>query len=133
MTAWALLVAIGLGLAAGSTGPRPTIETQAFYIIFDNQIENSSFPAQVCQNNGLGPQGGECVYDMGEEFKSGVVITQPMNITKWHTKRIHTAIPGSIVLAYWCFDSIPIYTKSCSTGHIMGDKPNRNCSTTYAW
>jgi hypothetical protein len=108
------------------------IDTQAFYIIFDDQIINSTFPDTVCQNNGGGDQGNQCVGPMNKVYKNGAIITQPMNITVEHINRLHKSIPGSIVLAYWCFDCIPIYTADeCSTGHIMGDKPGRNCSTTY--
>jgi hypothetical protein len=108
------------------------IDTQAFYIIFDDQINNSTFPDTVCQNNGGGDQGNQCVGPMNKVYKNGAIITQPMNITVEHINRLHKSIPGSIVLAYWCFDCIPIYTADeCSTGHIMGDKPGRNCSTTY--
>lgn len=111
------------------------IDTQAFYIIFDDQIDNETFPASVCQNNGNGEQGNQCVGPMDKVYKNGAIITQPMNITKDHINKIHKLVPGSILLAYWCFDMIPIYTVptgDCSTGHIMGDKNGRNCTTTYS-
>jgi len=111
----------------------PEIKQQAFYIIFDNQIDNTTFPEQVCQNNGIGPQGNQCVGPMDTVYKGGVFITQPMNITKENIAKMKASVPGAIVLAYWCFQYIPIYSDGeCSTGHIMGDRSGRNCSTTYA-
>lgn len=127
-----LLSLILLILCDNTSSVELDIGTQAFYILFDNQINNDTFPVSVCQNNGIGDQGDQCVGPMNTVYKNGVIITQPINITSDHIDRIHKSIPGSIVLAYWCFDCIPIYTNSeCSTGHIMGDKPGRNCSTTY--
>jgi len=126
-----ILVFLKKGQPLGTSSP--SVQQQAFYIIFDNQIDNATFPEQVCQNNGIGPQGNQCVGPMETVYKKGVFITQPMNITKGHIAKIKESVPGAIVLAYWCFNYIPIYSDGeCSTGHIMGDRAGRNCSTTYA-
>lgn len=129
-----LLIFLALAYLGKSVGTdSPLIQQQAFYIIFDNQIDNQTFPQQVCQNNGNGPQGSQCVGPMDVVYKKGVFITQPMNITKEHIAKVKSSVPGAIVLAYWCFNYIPIYSDGeCSTGHIMGDRPGRNCSTTYS-
>jgi len=132
MISFQLLLVFLLLLVLVHSQQQQLIDTQAFYIIFDNQIDNNTFPLSVCQNNGIGIQGNQCVGPMDKVYKNGAIITQPMNITVDHINHIHSSIEGSIVLAYWCFDCIPIYTANeCSTGHIMGDKDNRNCSTTY--
>jgi hypothetical protein len=103
--------------------------TQGFYVLFDYQVDNASFPVTVCQNDGIGEQGNECV-DM-QSYNGGIIIAQPMNLTSQHMKRIKEKVPGSMIFAYWCIDYVPIYTSKCSTGHIMGDRDGRNCSTTY--
>ena len=35
--------------------------TTAFYILFAEQITSPDWPAKVCQNAGVGPQGDQCV------------------------------------------------------------------------
>lgn len=108
------------------------IDQQAFYIIFDYQVDNASFPTTVCQNDGEGAQGGLCVGPMDSVYKNGIVIAQPMNMTQQMTEKIRQSIPGAKALAYWCIEFVPIFSDGeCSTGHIMGDRDGRNCSTTY--
>jgi hypothetical protein len=111
----------------------------AFYILFANQVnDNSGFPHKICQNNGFGPQGGECV-DL-TNYTNGVIILSPQNVTSLDVAKIKAAVPGSVVLAYWDFGDIPWMNSSasndtlcpCCTGHVMGDLSGRNCSTTYA-
>jgi len=107
------------------------IAQQAFYVIFDYQVNNASFPNLVCQNDGEGEQGHLCVGPMQTVYKDGIIIAQPMNFTTELNNKIRTEVPGSKVFAYWCVEFIPIFTNECSTGHIMGDRDGRNCSTTY--
>jgi hypothetical protein len=111
-----------------------TNHTKAFYILFANQIDDSSFPARVCQNGGQGPQGDECV-DL-RDYSNGVIITSPQNITAAHIAKVKAAVPGSRILAYWDFLHVPYLPKdpsvcACCTGHVMGDKSGRDCTTTY--
>ena len=117
--------------ASAASAAAPLINQQAFYVIFDYQVNNQSFPGAVCQNDGEGEQGGLCVYNMDSTYKNGIIIAQPMNMTTTMTDKMRSTIPGSKIFAYWCIEFIPIYTDECSTGHIMGDRDGRNCSTTY--
>eukprot|EP00295_Goniomonas_pacifica_P046131 CAMPEP_0175911126 /NCGR_PEP_ID=MMETSP0108-20121206/8031_1 /TAXON_ID=195067 ORGANISM="Goniomonas pacifica, Strain CCMP1869" /NCGR_SAMPLE_ID=MMETSP0108 /ASSEMBLY_ACC=CAM_ASM_000204 /LENGTH=346 /DNA_ID=CAMNT_0017233359 /DNA_START=1 /DNA_END=1041 /DNA_ORIENTATION=- len=112
--------------AVDATGRR------AFYILFANQIESDTWPHQVCQNGGQGPQGHECV-DM-DSYKDGAVILSPQNITRAHLDKVRAATNNATLLAYWAFGLLPLqHTEGCQccTGHVMGDLPGRNCSTTY--
>ncbi len=77
---------------------------------------------QVCQNDGEGPQGAECVGPMSI-YAGGVFVAQPINLTTAHVAKIKAAAPGAAVLAYWCFDCIPIKPADaaecpCCTGHM---------------
>ena len=113
--------------------PAAKIQQQAFYILFDYQIENPAWPKSVCQNDGEGEQGSHCVGPM-DIYAGGVIITQPMNITQAHIAKVKREVPGALMMAYWCMEFIPVYTLDtgdCSSGHIMGDRAGRNCSTTY--
>ena len=112
------------------------VVTQAFYILFANQIDNPMWPDKICQNGGVGPQGGECVSP--KTYAGGIVIASPMNITSGHIAKVKSAIPGAAVLAYFDFGETPIKPEAsdagvcaCCTGHVMGDREGRNCSTTY--
>jgi hypothetical protein len=116
------------------TTTHATVGVQAFYILFASQIQSRDWPHKICQNGGRGPQGTECVN--GAAYKNGVFITSPQNITKALVEKVKSDIPGSRVLAYWDFGDIPIQgrtTIECPfcRAHIMGDRPGRNCSTTY--
>lgn len=90
----------GLLLSIGHTGAvhrsrparRPQL-TQAFYILFANQIESPTWPHKVCQNGGLGPQGAECVD--GTNYRNGVFVTSPQNITPAHVAKVKRDVPGS--------------------------------------
>jgi hypothetical protein len=42
-------------------------------------------------------------------------------------QKIRSFLPNSKVIIYWDFMHIPILS-GCSTGHVMGDKPGRNCT-----
>jgi hypothetical protein len=81
---------------------------KAYYILFADDILNTSFPE------------GFTEYEL--------FVVQPQNVTPALIEKVHTAIPGSKLLAYWDFMDIPI-ASGCSTGHVMGDRPGRNCST----
>ena len=110
----------------------PSVGTQAFYILFAESILSPEWPAKLCQNNGRGPQGTECVD--ARSYKDGVFITSPQNMTKDLIAKVKRDVPGSSVVAYWDFGDIPLPPSAeCPfcRGHIMGDRPNRNCSTTY--
>jgi len=84
-------------------------DQKAFYILFANQVEDPTWPKGY------------------EEFS--VFIVQPQNMTSELVQKIKTTT-GAKVLAYW--DSLHIPIKAgCSTGHVMGDKSGRNCTTSY--
>jgi len=84
-------------------------DQKAFYILFANQVEDPTWPKGY------------------EEFS--VFIVQPQNMTSELVQKVKTTT-GAKVLAYW--DSLHIPIKAgCSTGHVMGDKPGRNCTTSY--
>ena len=129
----ALAIALGVIANAGSTATR-----KAFYILFDDQVmANPAFPI-VCQNNGRGPQGGECVNLTA--YAGGVIIMSPQNVTSATVARVKAAAPGARVAGYFDFGDMPFLSASmpagtscaCCTGHVMGDLPGRNCSTTYS-
>eukprot|EP01052_Picozoa_sp_SAG31_P035852 SAG31_NODE_4383_length_3284_cov_1.151962_4_plen_240_part_00 len=108
---------------------------QAFYILFADQITSPDWPHRLCQNAGRGPQGAECVRPA--MYKDGVFITSPQNITKKLVQEVKTVVRGSKVVAYWDFGGmalLPPNPAECPfcKGHIMGDRPGRNCSTTYS-
>jgi hypothetical protein len=110
--------------------------TQAFYIMFQEQIQSAQFPSKVCLDDGDGPYGEQCVGPMDALYKGGVIVAQPINISRADVQKLKANVPGALVLAYWCLNCIPIRPADpalcpCCTGHIMGDKPNRNCSTSY--
>ena len=112
---------------------------QAFYILFANQIDSPTWPDKVCQNSGHGPQGSECVD--ARQYKDGVFIASPQNMTAAHIAKIKRDVPGAKVVGYWDFGGMPLYANPdvCPfcTGHVMGDKPGRNCSTSssqwFSW
>ena len=98
----------------------------------DCQVESPGFPHKICQNAGFGPQGAECVN--GTEYAT--FIASPQNLTRAHMAKIRTALPHARVLMYWDFNEMPLKPSDpllCPfcTGHTMGDRPGRNCSTTY--
>eukprot|EP00944_MAST-04C_sp_MAST-4C-sp1_P000369 g369.t1 len=109
--------------------------TKAFYILFSNQVmDNPEWPTKLCQNNGHGPQGAECVD--ATQYANGIFIASPQNMTKDIITKIKKDVSNSKVLAYFDFGDIPLAydPKECPFchSHIMGDKPGRNCTTTYA-
>ena len=113
-----------------------TVGTKAFYIIFSNQIgksNNPSWPEKVCQNNGKGPQGKECVD--ARQYKNGLFVASPQNMTQELIEQVKQDVPGSKVIGYFDYGDIPLAydADECPfcKGHIMGDRPGRNCSTTY--
>lgn len=106
---------------------------KSFYILFSDQIDQSTFPSKICQNAGKGPQGTECV----DGTKYDVFITSPQNITKAHLTKVRKLVPNTRVVAYWDFNHMPLKPANplvcpfCK-GHTMGDRLGRNCSTTYS-
>ena len=130
-----------LGVAAAASAAAANAPgRRAFYILFANQVtDNPGWPI-VCQNNGDGPQGGECVNIT--DYAGGVIIMSPQNVTPAVVARVRAASPAARVAAYWDFSEVPWLNASagaalniscpCCTGHVMGDLPGRNCSTTYA-
>ena len=53
--------------------------TKAF--LFSNQVmDNPEWPTKLCQNNGHGPQGSECVD--ATQYANGIFIASPQNMTK---------------------------------------------------
>jgi hypothetical protein len=106
---------------------------KAFYILFAHQIDHPSFPHQISQNAGVGPQGQECV----DGTKYDLFIASPQNLTAAHLAKVRKAVPSSRIVAYWDFNHMPLKPIDPQTcwfcqGHTMGDRPGRNCSTTYA-
>jgi hypothetical protein len=85
--------------------------TQAFYILFANQVDSSDWPEKLCQNAGVGPQvsfastlsllsdiytsikGDECVD--ARKYRNGVFIASPQNLTAAHVAKIKRDVPGS--------------------------------------
>ena len=114
----------------------PPLRTQAFYILFQEQIQSAYFPSKVCLDDGDGPYGGQCVGPVDAVYKGGVFVAQPINMSRADVEKLKANVPGAVVLAYWCLNCVPIRPTDtarcpCCTGHIMGDKPGRNCSTSY--
>jgi hypothetical protein len=111
---------------------RQTCARKSFYILFANQIDDPSFPTKICQNGGVGPQGKECV----DGTTYDVFITSPQNITTEHLTKVRKMVPSSRIVAYWDFNHMPLKPSNplncpfCQ-GHTMGDRPGRNCTTTY--
>ena len=124
----------GVGAAPRGDGAPPA-GTQAFYILFADQVTSPDWPDRICQNAGVGPQGSECV--PASKYRDGVFIASPAGLSKEMIAKVRADVPGSRVVAYWDFGDIPIVGRSqaecpfCHDGHIMGDRPGRNCSTTY--
>ena len=117
---------------SSSPPPPPANGTRAFYVLFSEQVDAPTWPAKVCQNNGRGPQGGECVD--ARSYTNGVFVASPQNFTAAHVARVKASVPGSSVLAYFDFGDAPLaQSAECPfcRSHIMGDRPGRNCSTTY--
>eukprot|EP00040_Diaphanoeca_grandis_P013656 m.69024 g.69024 ORF g.69024 m.69024 type:complete len:375 (+) comp24034_c0_seq1:111-1235(+) len=105
---------------------------KSFYILFSDQIDSPTFPSKICQNAGVGPQGDECVD--GREYS--VFIASPQNMTAAHLAKVRQMVPASRIVAYWDFGDIPLKPSDPAlcpfcTGHTMGDRPGRNCTTTY--
>lgn len=133
--AWAGHLALFAGLAASAApAPAASVGTQAFYILFADQITSPNWPQKICQNNGRpGPQGAECV--PASKYANGVFIASPQNMTAELIAKVKADVPGSSVVAYWDFGDVPLpHSAECPfcQGHIMGDRPGRNCSTTYS-
>ena len=128
----ALLLAFAFAPAV-TAQQKSEVGTRAFYIAFAQQIENATWPQKVCQNNGHGPQGNECVD--AREYEDGVIIASPQNWTSAHSDSVRHTVKGSRVVAYFDFGDVPLaHSKECAFcyGHIMGDRVGRNCSTTYS-
>ena len=105
-----------------------------FYILFSDQVKNHNWPRKLCQNNGIGPQGGECVD--ARDYHDGIFVASPQNFTSTLAAKVKSDVPGSKILMYWDFGDMPIIPADPSEcpfckGHIMGDRPGRNCTTTY--
>ena len=101
-------------------------------MLFAEQVDSPTWPRKLCQNNGVGPQGGECVD--ARKYTNGVFITSPQNMTTEKIDKVKRTVQGSSVLAYFDFNHIPLaHSAECPFchGHIMGDRTGRNCSTTY--
>jgi len=80
---------------------------QAYYILFDSDITGPNWPQNFVQYT--------------------LFVVSPQNMTADLITKVKTDIPGSQLIAYWDFNDVPIQS-GCSTGHVMGDKPGRNCS-----
>eukprot|EP00039_Didymoeca_costata_P031617 m.35663 g.35663 ORF g.35663 m.35663 type:complete len:367 (-) comp8923_c1_seq2:179-1279(-) len=105
---------------------------QSFYILFADQVQSNTWPEKVCQNNGKGPQGSECVD--ARKYSDGIFIVSPQNFTAELVQRVKKDVPGSRLVIYFDFGDMPLaHSEECPfcQGHIMGDKYGRNCSTTY--
>ena len=118
-----------LSLAAALSFAAVVEGNKSFYILFANQIESPQWPT-ICQNAGIGPQGHECV--SATLYKDGAFIISPQNITKDHIAKIKQAGPGSKAIAYFDFHNLPLLPSNKAEcpfcqGHIMGDRPGRNC------
>jgi hypothetical protein len=106
----------------------------AFYILFATQIDSTKWP-RVCQNDGIGPQGAHCVN--ATHYENGAFVLSPQNVTREHIAKIKGTAKNAKVLAYWDFHNIALLPSNKSecpfcTGHVMGDRLGRNCSTTYS-
>ena len=130
------VVLCGLPVFCLTADSPPRLQTQAFYILFQEQIQSVDFPSKVCLDDGDGPSGDQCVGPLDAVYKGGIFVAQPINMTRADVEKLKASVPGAMVLAYWCLNCIPILPPDqsqcpCCTGHIMGDKPGRNCSTSY--
>ena len=97
------------------------------------QVASADWPAKVCQNHGHGPQGHKCVD--ARKYAGGVIVASPQNMTRETLDQVRADVPGSKVVAYFDFGDVPLaHGAECPFchGHIMGDRPGRNCSTTYS-
>ena len=70
------------------------------------------------------------------KYEGGVFIASPQNMTKELIAKVKADVRDSKVVAYWDFGDMPIVGRTdieCPfcRGHIMGDRPGRNCTTTY--
>lgn len=120
-------------LFLGQSSVVASIGTQAFYVLFSDQIRSPNWPQKLCQNNGVGPQGDKCVD--ASKYENGVFIASPQNMTKDDIAKVKRDVPGSHVIAYFDFGDMPLSNSvECPFchSHIMGDRPGRNCSTTYS-
>ena len=99
--------------------------TKAFYVLFANQIDHPSFPKRVCQNNGVGPQGWQCVNLL--DYAGGVVILSPENVTAAHVAKLKGAVAGVRVLGYFDVGFIPIKPSDgrCDLGRASARDPQR--------
>src|SRR5262249_41356069 len=84
----------------------------AFYILFADDVNNPSWP-QGFDNNAM-------------------CVVQPQNFTADMFAKIKRTVPNSRSILYWDAWEMPFRVEGqCATGHIMGDRPGRNCSTSY--
>jgi hypothetical protein len=128
----AIRLLLGLCVLGHPAASATDVGTRAFYVLFADQIESPNWPEKLCQNNGVGPQGHECVD--ARKYSNGVFIASPQNMTRELITKVKRDVPGSSVLGYFDFGDIPLaQSAECPFchGHIMGDRPGRNCSTTY--
>jgi len=127
-----MLASAAAALAVATSNGTQAVGTQAFYVLFADQVQSPHWPHKVCQNNGEGPQGDECVD--ATKYKNGVIVASPQNMTADLVAKVKGDVSGSKVLAYFDFGDAPLApSPECPfcAGHIMGDRPGRNCSTTY--
>jgi hypothetical protein len=91
---------------------KPLVEhgRDAYYILFDYDVEAPSWPKGF------------------EQYS--LFVASPQNMTSTLVDKVRRTIPGSKVVLYWDSQDVPI-RHGCSSGHVMGDKPGRNCSTSY--
>jgi hypothetical protein len=90
--------------------PSVAATRDAFYILFDYDIEDKSWP-------------------VGFE-KYELFVVSPQNMTRSLLDKVRRTVRHSKCVLYFDTMDIPI-KHGCSTGHVMGDKPSRNCSTSY--
>jgi len=83
---------------------------KAYYILFEDDITSSAWPKGF------------------QDYQ--LFVTGPQNITKQLIQKVKADVPGSLLVAYWDFRDVPLKT-GCSTGHVMGDRLGRNCTTSY--
>ena len=101
-----------------------------FTFCFRSGTDNPEWSTKLCQNNGYGPQGAECVD--ATQYANGIFIASPQNMTKDIITRLRFfELKSTSVLTSATFTSRPKRVPFCHS-HIMGDKPGRNCTTTYA-
>jgi len=73
-----------------ATAAAAPVGIQAFYVLFSEQVDSPNWPQKLCQNNGVGPQGGECVD--ARKYENGVFIASPQNMTKEHIAKIKSTV-----------------------------------------